>query len=437
MAKFNTLPDDILYLIYEHVVLSGQLHDAQSIISLGLVNRRLSSLTAEHLLRDVKFEIRFANGEFPQKFKRFVCTLEERPALAKFVRYIELRWWTGTSQDGEKESAVELANTLLVSLTNLKGLVLTVHRPEYGYRFIPRFLDVNPMTDLTRVEVFDEAMTFEDLMERYMRLLRVESITVRRMDRESPLPLSRLEVSGVSTLGLGGVSLTRNQLFAILQLPRSLRKLVCSFLDEKCSPNATTIHQALSPAQSSLTDLRLSGDDNQTPCDLRDFTVLKRLAATAPIFFLASHPGIERDGVYKLLPTSLDTLELEFPFHWWVFNNDDRHDRSDPASLRRASEDPPPWKYEWLRELAYYTHLKTLKVSERIKHRKGFLFKGFSWLPPPALQDAFDEADLDVEVWLRKDREDIEPCSDKEDDEDSGGNGAEDKKIGIVNKIIN
>lgn len=47
-------------------------------------------------------------------------------------------------------------------------------------------------------------------------------------------------------------------------------------------------------------------------------------------------------------------------------------------------------------------------------------------MPPPALQDEFDEADLDVEVWLRKDREDIEPSSDEEDDGDSGGDGVED-----------
>lgn len=313
MANLNTLSDDILHLIYDYVILSGQLHDAQSIISLGLVNRRLSSLTAEHLFRDVKFDIRFGTGEFSQKFKRFLCRLEERPALAKFVRYIELRWWTGTSQSGGNERAGESANRLLASLTSLKGLVLTVHGPENEYRFIPRCLDVYPMTNLTRLEVFDEGMTFEDLMERYMRLLRVESIEVRRMDRESPLPLSRLEakVSGVSTLDLGGVSLTRDQLFAILQLPRALRKLTCSFSDEKCSTNAATIHQALSPAQSSLAEIRLSGDDNPTQCDLRDFTVLKRLAATAPVFFWTPHPEIERHGVYKLLPTSLETLEVK------------------------------------------------------------------------------------------------------------------------------
>ena len=336
------LNQDILHEIFSLVQ-----HDKPILCSLAQVNRQFSNLVPQYMFRHVHICQRMTDHALlPKSLECFVRSIDERPSLALLVRSLDLSWDTSQLNSTSDCGIHDLTNHLLEKLSNLHSLNLEkneLHGPKY--RFVPTFLHTNPIPSLHSVTIRGQATILDDLvlwlLKPGLRSLSVEEISHHVADAKGLLASlsSGRMATDLSSLLLGVPSfIPQSILEQILQLTPVLRDLGCGIPVRK-SLTIWTIHsqgdypklslmglkESLLPAREHLVSLILSDNERpyddwtgiHGPClDLSSFTSLKHLRAPAPCFYASRVPGPSRDGVYKLLPRTLEELQVSLAIRY-------------------------------------------------------------------------------------------------------------------------
>ncbi|KAE9363979.1 hypothetical protein N431DRAFT_564508, partial [Stipitochalara longipes BDJ] len=165
------------------------------------------------------------------------------------------------------------------------------------------------------------------------------------------------------------------------------------------------------PVSQNLTHLEISqgcqewlGHDG-TRLDLSSFVALKHVTASALCFVPPLGLGYSRDGLYKLLPRSLERIQLDFGFEIGVFYCMHSGKLDKLGRRQFVSETMDPRSYNWITELAKHKsdHLQSLQEVLFYEDNSGYgqVFKWEKWDPPLSVDWAFDAAGVDLAVYVR------------------------------------
>ncbi|KAG4440031.1 hypothetical protein IFR05_004481 [Cadophora sp. M221] len=141
--------------------------------------------------------------------------------------------------------------------------------------------------------------------------------------------------------------------------------------------------------------------------DLSSFVKLKVLNIAALCIFAPLPLRIPREGLYKLLPYSLERLAVKFCYEVGIFYSTipgvGQVEQQGLAKFR--SEDLDKSSYRWILELAIFKdssfpRLDSVYLYEAVRERYA-LFASEDWDPPLVIDYAFDEADIELDVYVR------------------------------------
>ncbi|PVH84553.1 hypothetical protein DL98DRAFT_569064 [Cadophora sp. DSE1049] len=141
--------------------------------------------------------------------------------------------------------------------------------------------------------------------------------------------------------------------------------------------------------------------------DLSSFVKLKVLSIAA-LCILAPLPlRISRDGLYKLLPYSLERLVVKFCFNIGIFYSTVYGvGQVEEQGLNQfLLEDMDKSSYRWILELATFKdisfpRLESVCLYEEVSERYA-MFASEEWDPPLTIDHSFDEADIELDVSVR------------------------------------
>jgi hypothetical protein len=264
------------------------------------------------------------------------------------VRSLRLEWKPCSAGD---ESTYAVINALLARLPNITHLEFSADGyPGNGYgSFTPTFLDVNPMRRLRTIEL-DVFFLSSTALAQLMLVPTVESITATRFrDAAKPalqpgstladftaLPLAF--PTRLRHLNLGIFRIPLPVLHSILKHAPHLRRLA-AMLPGRGNPTPldarrlrpAAIVRALDPVRHALQELSLVNDRHEwagsdgTRADFSAFRQLRKMRVAPGLWFswgayaqAVSHKVDQgfcwckeaREGVWKMLPRSLEELEV-------------------------------------------------------------------------------------------------------------------------------
>jgi hypothetical protein len=252
-----------------------------------------------------------------------IRSLDENPELRGMVHHVGLFWKRGDKVVHDR------ANEILEALPSLKSLYLHASLDEDP--FDPRFLEVNPLPHLRKINILDLQLTIEN-MRRYMVLTHAEHITVRSTFSWGPPQSTNIIQSTSPVLFLDLDSshhIPPEVLRGVLKWCPRIRKLRCALsgygFPDPIGGDTLRMHTSLSPrdlsealasAQDSLRELEFL----RCPCkwpgqansrmNLSMMKVLKSISCPAECFFSPNAVYVARPGLYKLLPASLEELSV-------------------------------------------------------------------------------------------------------------------------------
>ncbi|CAG8977927.1 hypothetical protein HYALB_00001807 [Hymenoscyphus albidus] len=166
-----------------------------------------------------------------------------------------------------------------------------------------------------------------------------------------------------------------------------------------------------------LTTLHLNsggiwGNFDGTRMDFSQFVALKKLGISSLCFFSPLPLGLSRDGFYKLLPPSLEELDLFFQYDIGIFYSlcrpGDGFGVEKTGRARFVAGELRELEYRWILELAQYKR-ERLRFLDSVLILEGTrqvtsLYKSEIWTPPASVEHVFAEADVFLEVRVRVDR---------------------------------
>lgn len=331
MTKLTLLPEDILHALLTHIS-----HHKATLRNLALVHPRFVPLTPIYLLKTLHLSIRHDDETFSQTFQLLLRTISEAPKLASLIQNLKLYWYSSWDPNLENEI---LANDLLSHLHNLRSLTFLAGGP--GELYMPlTFLDANPMVHLHTLTISDSETTLSDIFTYITSLPSLQNLHINSINFSTlppppiVLPPSAHQSAALQTLHLNTFHLPPSTLHALLLLPGALQTLHCLIPGHQLReplgggfPNsemleplsAANVALSLHPARESLVELCVlanAGEDRWPGrcagerLDLRDFGKLEVLRVASELVFASGKPDRERKGLYKLLPSSLEVLDV-------------------------------------------------------------------------------------------------------------------------------
>lgn len=335
MLPLTDLTNDVLLSI-----LSYLFNDRPALYALAASSRCFYDSTLQYIYRDVKLWVRYSNilASFSKEFEHFQRTINERPTIAPLVQKLHLTWFRGQSRTKNAAESGFRVNKLLAKVSRLRELDLTAFG-MLNLRFEPKFLEQNGLECLRKIRIKDRMMQVDDVV-RYLRMKNLETMCIADMDTQSSMsenlryPSRHAQhnpPSSLTTLSLGPFHPPKRMLLELLRLISNLKDLSCwvpgdggasnhdaaygRIMSSVLSPADIPI--ALKPIQHSLLRLELK-DGTQTEwlnhdgshMNMSSFNYLKVLKARAECFFAVKAPTGKRNGIYKLLPSSLEGLHV-------------------------------------------------------------------------------------------------------------------------------
>jgi len=165
----------------------------------------------------------------------------------------------------------------------------------------------------------------------------------------------------------------------------SLKSLSCTVPGAKGLRSYHTVLEKMSPLriikslqhlESTLVKLKLNGENQDwgnhdgTRLDLSSFKALKLLIVSHFLLFESCGPGPSREGVYLLLPFSLESLTVYFDFaSGFLYNSEQEYDRFSAGIV-------PETAYSWLTELGLHKasslpNLNEVFIQEAMRYHRG------------------------------------------------------------------
>ncbi|MCJ1401439.1 hypothetical protein MMC11_004652 [Xylographa trunciseda] len=412
MPTLTALPNEVLHQIILYLE-----HDLSALRKLSILNHNLYALTRPHLYRRINVFITTRKDPLSVGYDLFMRTLTHEPLPGPLVRHVVLMLQKGLVEIHTR------ANTLLRLLPGLVTLRIDAGHGRVG--FTPTFLASNPLYALTELVLNDPQLTIPVLIS-WLALPSLHSVTtsVLYFPPNAPrMPASPSTPSALSSLKLGSTHIRPPLLHALLSHTPQLSALSLALpgLSTPFAPRVThnmmvalspaEVAAALEPVQGSLRVLNLSsgvmtgwGGHDGTRMDFSAWSQLRELNVPASCLFATMGPArTGRDGIGRLLPRSLEVLQISFDFEWGVLYLDDGWAAFDAAGHGEVER----WKWAWLEEIARgknerWPGLRAVKLEERIKQPKGFYYDRVVWMQPRELVELYKEVDVTLEVWLRQ-----------------------------------
>lgn len=319
--SISDLPDEVLEQIFLERVLSD---DESKLASLALVNRSFSRCVRLALYECITI---WLSGE---RYVQLMRTLTEHPQLGSLVHciFIDLDPYSGHSQPDKRKEQMEvdvarkLASNLLTLLPALRTLEIAAWFPLPAGSW--SILDV-PIQSLRTARLGGIKFTAAEAA-RLMLLPNITTLSIsfgRHSITERFLPptlISKPGISSLKSLQFDECLEFGSSLQELLTLPRALESFSCHFGWALEAVSLVTLARGLKPMYPSLIDLSLAGrfrTDGKL-LNFRRFECLKHLKVSNSFCFsLDAHDRIRnRQGLYRRLPASLETLQVSKETHF-------------------------------------------------------------------------------------------------------------------------
>ncbi|EPE34596.1 RNI-like protein [Glarea lozoyensis ATCC 20868] len=400
------LGDDVLRLIVSNLESwHGQMADA---IKFALTCRYAYSIASSVLPRYMSITIPSKRYTLLQR------SIRENPSYLRSVYYLTISFGPTLTDDEELRAILDL-------LPGLKTLEI-----EYvgSTRLIPVVLSL-PEAPFTRslqaLNITDSKLTTSELLSLLYTFPRLQSLSLEYFTDpfDSVMGNEPHRQSSIQSLDLCAIQIGVHLLTNILQRCQKLRTLSCKVplvAPQRMRHRETTMQLPLSPKNimpaflnvaNTLNELDLSTQTQRWPghdgsrMDFSKFLVLKRLTASALCFLSPLSLGVSRDGLYRLLPRRLQYFQLNFCIDIGIFYFSTQSSLDEVGRDRVLTEEIDESEYRWIVELA--THMSSLEevwLYER-KHSAHSAFVIEEWDAPLSVEDAFEEAEIDLMVLLR------------------------------------
>ncbi|KAK0122203.1 hypothetical protein ONS95_010460 [Cadophora gregata] len=413
------LSPEIINLIVHFLGLSGKPLD---LCGLALSCRFLSVVVRPAIPSIVDLKLPSSRLSLLQR------SIDEDPSYGHGVRSATLQRDNrrGSVDETETREAIE---TFLLSTPAIRDL----HLNEFYMPGVARFVlstSLTLWTTLRKLKLADPQMNFTELVDllsrhqfRHLEAAHLNIMEVLEPPREThpqsgltylDLRKSRIEdyVLGIILRRLPAVHTIR------YRLPRSVERQATATAAQMNAnhlifPNRVEL--ALLKASKTLTRLDLSilyrrGRLVPDPAriDLSGMTALKELKISALYFFLVlnggrgvltDHPS--RNGLYKLLPQSLEALQMHFPNETEIFYPNPG--QGSPERDRFVNGDMDASSYEWILELAtFLPSLRYIFMNEtHYNPGRPMNFDLEKWDAPGPIKILFEEAGIDVDIRVR------------------------------------
>ena len=335
MLLLTSLADEILLLI-----LSYFSTDLLTLCNLAVSSQRFNDLATPIIYYDINLCQRHSivSPSFSTRLKQLHRTINERPTLAPLLRRLRLTW-----RNEQCQEALKNFNKLRAKLHWLRELELTISG-TINLRFGPKSQKPNALEWSKEIKMPDGNLQINDIVE-YLLLPDLKAMHIDCIDTRTslteilqhPSRHARHDQSlSLATLSFGLFHPHPKILLEILRLSPNLRELCCWIPGDDGHEGhwrgvrvyIVTMISVLSPAripvllepiQHSLRSLNL-GEATQTEwphhdgsrMDMSSFSCLKVLKTVAKCMFSAKSPDDGRKGVYRLLPPTLEELDVRF-----------------------------------------------------------------------------------------------------------------------------
>lgn len=279
------LSDDVFY----HVISCLQTRD---LLRIALCSRLFARLAQGELFRDIHIQW-VGHKDTPNRtFELLFRTFEERPKLQDLVRHVTVTVTSSWSQ-------IDQYQNMLLSFPNVQSV--TWPTPGLQADFLTTLLTKRPYLRRLQLTAWNGNLSISEVLDRVADKL---------------LSLHTLEMEG-------GIALDEFRLL-IRSMP-SLEKLTC-MTPGTHGPwkNPAMVHplsprdivDALRPLENVLGELRMNGWNQHWPIhdgsrlDLSLFKKLKKVDVCSFLLFDSPGPGMRRNGVHALLPSSIQSLRV-------------------------------------------------------------------------------------------------------------------------------
>ena len=348
MLPLTNLSNEILLLIISYLSTTTSQSVRSTLCTLAASSHRLYNLTLQYLYHDIKLCVPYGevSSNVSHQFDLLQRSISERPGLAPLVQNLQITMWSvgqvrswktppGRLRSKDDAEASGRVNEFLSKMCHLRELEFERSGdPQAMYlHFEPKYLEQNKLERLRKITISDSHMLIGDVVA-YLKPRNLEAMHIKEMDTRGSISNILLQDPShhahykqslsLRTLTLGQFYFRLKTLRRLLHLCPNL-KYLCFWIPSESTCRLFGL-SSLSPAnmpitlesvQHSLLRLELLGIRNSewfhsdgSRIDLTSFKCLKVLTARAEFFFNAESPSAMRKGVYELLPTTLEELNV-------------------------------------------------------------------------------------------------------------------------------
>ncbi|KAH7420034.1 hypothetical protein BKA64DRAFT_652232 [Cadophora sp. MPI-SDFR-AT-0126] len=408
--SLGDLPNEILRKIFHRNRLSNN-----DMCSVARTCKHFSEVSSPLIYSNVKVR-RFFNDERPFGL---VQTLKDNPSRADLILKLSFSWAdNGRTFREDQESTVQFLLRRATRLRTLKMKVTASKNYPMPFPVVSdAFLDVNPMTDLWRVEISCVNIAWST-MGRIFLLPKISAVFFMPMDADPNRIEDRLpqrpagKNSKIRYLALEGHPKCVASVHELLQWSSNLGALLFDFGEwDDSEPHVPkTLQQFLAPVAHTVFYLDLQGrhtdDFHCALVNFHDFPALKTLEISRALLFLTIFEGggvhvvepSRRNGLYLRLPRKLEELTIFFDFGSAILDR----------KYHSGSHNFVDEEYDWIEELAtykpdYLPNLTRVKLTEHSDADPGShnVLKLQPWDPPQALKKLFQEREIELTVLIR------------------------------------
>ncbi|KAF8855720.1 hypothetical protein BDZ45DRAFT_497803 [Acephala macrosclerotiorum] len=309
MPSLLDLADEILLEILVYLEL-----DNPTLSNICRASSRLNGLARPILYRSILFDL-----PPHDPILQLTRTIDGDDELASQVHGLCLTWPKDCNIPADDRVNIQ---NLIHKLTSLRHLVVSASLDQ---RSALPFLEFAEYTELRRVAFMYADLTNSMIM-KFMFLPKIEKMVILFLKSLSnpSIPLAcQPGTSPLKILHLDHCTPREVVLGTFLQCPKALESLtfaVPPFAEQFHTAVSTRdfsprqVGSALMHVKHSLVNLtiywKLSHRHDGSRLDLSSFEKLRFISLPSPLFFNIAYPHASRNGVYRVLPRSLETLEV-------------------------------------------------------------------------------------------------------------------------------
>ncbi|KAE8443369.1 hypothetical protein EG329_001927 [Mollisiaceae sp. DMI_Dod_QoI] len=368
MISLEDLADETLLEILSNLEL-----DNRTLYRLCCTSTRLCGLAQPFLYKSIRFN--FPPHESSESILRLHQTFDWDDHYAVLVRRLELNWPQGGPVPNTAKVKIQ---ELIDRLTSLQYLSVRVPHDQRSPLSFLEFAEYHELREVT----LDYADITNAMIMKFMFLPKIHQMDIRFLKSlpDPSLPLDcQSGSSPLKILNLGPCTPRECVLGRFLQCPKALETLEFTVPPYSEQFNSSTSTRDFSPAhygkalsmvRFSLIRLHIHGKfihrHDGSHLDLCHFSKLRHVSAPSVLFFEPGRLNVSRDGFFRLLPRSLESLEITFPESSWIFKFQYGDDVDEEAMLLTRDN--------WILELAwnkrmYFPSLSEVTLREAVKDR--------------------------------------------------------------------